>query len=124
MGIDYGKKRVGIALSDETERFAYPHSVLDARKDLVGNTVKICRNERVGKIILGRSLDYKMRPNEIMGAISEFKNELEIASGLTIEFEDEFMTTQEAGRLQGENKMSDASAAALILKSYIDKHQS
>lgn len=123
MGIDYGKKRVGIALSDETERFAYPHSVLDAQKNLIETVVKICQKERVGKIVLGRSLDYKMQPNKIMAEIEVFKDELETASGLTIEFEDEFLTTQEAGRLQGENKMNDASAAALILKSYLDRHQ-
>lgn len=121
MGIDYGGKRVGVALSDETGRFAYPYEVLQNDKSLIGNILKGISRERVGKIVLGRSLDYKMRPNEIMAKIESFKTELEIASGLAVEFENEFMTTMEAERLQGKGNKIDASAAALILKSYIDR---
>ena len=121
MGIDFGKKRVGVALSDETERFAYPYSVLKNSEKLVHDVIKICEKERVSKVILGRSLDFKMQPNEIMKDIEEFKNGLEVASGLPIEYEDEFMSTAEAERLQGAGDKIDSSAAALILKSYIDK---
>ncbi len=121
MGIDYGAKRVGVALSDESGRFAYPYSIVKNDKLLLTNVSKVCAKERVGKVILGRSLDYKMQPNEIMTRIEEFKNELEIATGLAVQFEDEFMTTAEAERLQGRGQKIDASAAALILKSYIDR---
>ncbi len=121
MGIDYGGKRVGVALSDETERFAYPYEVLKNDSQLIDNILKICHKERVGKIVLGRSLDYKMQPNPIMVKIDEFKSEIEIASGLAVEFENEFMTTAEAERLQGKGDKLDSSAAALILKSYIDR---
>ncbi len=124
MGIDYGGKRVGLALSDETERFAYPYEVLANDKELIGNILKIVSKERVGRIILGRSLDYKMQPNKIMEKIDKFKGELEIASNLPVEYENEFMTTMEAERLQGAGQKTDASAAALILKSYIDRQHS
>ncbi|MBI3633149.1 MAG: Holliday junction resolvase RuvX [Candidatus Vogelbacteria bacterium] len=123
MGIDFGMKRVGVALSDETERFAYPFDVVKNSKDLVRDVSKICERERVSKIILGRSLDFKMQPNEVMKDIEEFKNELEVASGLPVDYEDEFMTTAEAERLQGKGDKIDASAAALILKSYIDRQK-
>ncbi|MBI3632623.1 MAG: Holliday junction resolvase RuvX [Candidatus Vogelbacteria bacterium] len=121
MGIDFGAKRVGVALSDETEHFAYPFTVLKNSEQLIHDVTKICEKERVGKIILGRSLDFKMRPNKVMKDIGEFKNELEVASGLPVDYEDEFMTSAEAERLQGRGDKIDASAAALILKSYIDK---
>lgn len=123
MGIDYGGKRVGVALSDDTGRFAYPYEVLKNDKTLIDNILKGITKERVGKIILGRSLDYKMQPNKIMARVEEFKTELEIASGLTVEYEDEFMTTVEAERLQGKGDKIDASAAALILRSYIDRQR-
>lgn len=123
MGIDYGGKRVGVALSDETGRFAYPYEVLQNDKSLIDNLLKGITKERVGKIVLGRSLDYKMQPNEIMAKIETFKTELEIASNLPVEFENEFMTTMEAERLQGKGDKIDASAAALILRSYIDRQR-
>lgn len=121
MGIDYGGKRVGVALSDEAGRFAYPYEVLKNDKDLVDNILKGIKKERVGRVVLGKSLDYKMQPNAIMAKVEEFKTELEIASGLPVEFENEFMTTMEAERLQGKGDKIDASAAALILRSYIDR---
>ncbi len=121
MGIDYGGKRVGVAMSDETGRFAYPFDVLKNDKSLVENISKVCQKERVGKIVLGRSLDYKMHPNPIMAKIDEFKNELEITTDVSVEFENEFLTTVEAERLQGKSGKTDASAAALILKSFIDR---
>ncbi len=123
MGIDYGRKRVGVALSDETERFAYPFSVIKNSDKLVHDVIKICEKERVSKIILGRSLDFKMQPNAVMKDVEKFKNELEVASGLPIEYEDEFMTTAEASRIQGEGDQIDSSAAAIILRSYIDKRE-
>lgn len=121
MGIDYGGRRVGVALSDETGRFAYPYEVFKNDKMLIDNILRAVVKERVGKIILGRSLDYRMQPNKIMAKIDEFKTELEVASGLPVEFENEFMTTMEAERLQGKGDKIDASAAALILKGYIDR---
>ena len=123
MGIDYGAKRVGVALSDETGYFAYPYNMLKNEKSLLDNILKICAKERVGKIILGRSLDYKMQPNIIMTRIEEFKDELELASSLPVDFENEFLTTAEAERTQGKGSKIDSSAAALILKSYIDRHR-
>ncbi len=123
MGIDYGGKRVGVAISDEAGNFAFPYDVLKNEKSLVDNILKICTKERIGEIILGRSLDYKMQPNPIMKQIEEFKNEIEVASGLPVEFEDEFMTTLEAERLQGKGDKVDSSAAALILKSFIDRRK-
>ncbi|MEK9183941.1 MAG: Holliday junction resolvase RuvX, partial [Patescibacteria group bacterium] len=90
------------------------------------------------KIVLGRSLNYKGEPNLIMKRIKLFKKQLEKAANLDIVYEDETLTTAEARRpLRGERmrppiankrkkmtiakKTVDASAAALILKSFLDK---
>ena len=122
MGIDFGMMRIGIALSDESGHFAFPHSVLANTKETLKTISQLCTKDRVGKIILGRSLDYKGNPNTVMKNIEIFKSELEEITSLPIEYENEFLTTAEAERIQGKNKNTDASAAALILKSYIDKN--
>ena len=55
-----------------------------------------------------------------MKEITPFVKKLEDSLGLPIHMYPEFLTSQEAERLQGKNDMHDASAAALILKSYLD----
>ncbi|MBI5140295.1 MAG: Holliday junction resolvase RuvX [Candidatus Vogelbacteria bacterium] len=123
MGIDFGMMRIGIALSDESGRFAFPHSIVSNDKNTLKTISKLAEKDRVNKIILGRSLDYQGQPNKIMKDIEIFKDKLEEIISLQVEYEDEFLTTVEAERIQGKNKNIDASAAALILKSYIDRHQ-
>lgn len=144
LGIDYGAKRIGIALSDENEKMAFAYGVVLnlGLKKSAQEVKKICVKNKVGKIILGRSLNYSGEPNPIMVEIDLFKKELESSIGLPIEYENEFMTTAEARRpLEGERKRppvlskrkspektkkmkekTDASAAALILKSFLDKN--
>lgn len=121
LGIDFGMKRIGVALSDEGGRFSYPYTVLSNDKNILKKLFNICKKERVGKVVLGRSLDFTGKPNKVMGDIELFKNELEEMTSLPIEYENEFLTTAEAERIQGKNNKTDASAAALILKSYIDR---
>ena len=77
LGIDYGTKRIGVALSDEKGKMAFAHSVipnLGERKN-GGKNKKICAENFVGKIILGKSLNYKGEPNPIMAKIEPFKGE-------------------------------------------------
>jgi RNase H-fold protein (predicted Holliday junction resolvase) len=74
----------------------------------------------VGKIILGQSLDYKKQPNPIMEKIDKFKAVLEKEIGLLVVYKWEVLTTKEAERVQGRHNKIDASAAALILKSFIE----
>lgn len=123
LGIDYGTKRVGVALSDESGRFAFPYQVLENTKRLAEEIEAICVKEKVTRIVLGESRDYKQQPNPIMKEILKLRDELASRIGLAVELEPEFLTSAEAERLQGKNDMLDASAAALILKSYIDRHE-
>lgn len=120
MGIDYGEKRIGIALSDESVQFAFPHSVIENSPNTIKKIRIICQENKVGKIILGQSLDYKKQPNPIMEKIDKFKAVLEKEIGLLVVYKWEVLTTKEAERVQGRHNKIDASAAALILKSFIE----
>lgn len=128
MGIDYGKKRIGIAVSDEGGNFAFAHSVVDNNRNTIKQIKKICEEKDMRKIIIGESLDYQGRPNPIMKDIEKFKGLLEKEIGLPVEYQGEILTTQEAMRLpyrkgRQKTKKTDASAAALILRSYIEKQK-
>ena len=121
LGIDYGSKRVGVALSDEAGKFAMPLIVVKNGKSLLEEIVGLAKTNEVKEIVLGESRDYKGKPNEIFMAASEFKKELE-KEGFAVHFQLEFMTSVQAERFQGKNDKSDASAAALILQAYIDSN--
>jgi putative Holliday junction resolvase len=120
LGIDYGEKNVGIAVSDDSGKLAFAKTVLKNDKHLLKNILKICDEEKVGAIVMGDSFDFSGQPNNIMKGVLKFKKDLE-KNDLIVYLEPEFLTSAEAERIQGKNDKIDASAAALILKSYLDK---
>lgn len=121
MGIDYGTKRVGIALSDDQGLMAFPHRVLPNDASLLEVLESIVAKERVGTIIIGFSIGRDGNPNVVHSAVEELVGDLTLRCGVPIELEPEHYTTQEAMRFQGKNKLTDASAAAIILNSYITR---
>jgi len=121
LGIDYGTKRVGIALSDMEGLLAYPHSVIAAEKDLHKVVLGIASREQVGTIVIGESHNFSGEPNPIMKKIIIFRDALTQETPLPVVFEPEVLTSQEAKRIQGENDLHDASAAAVMLQSYLDR---
>ena len=121
LGIDFGEKRVGIAVSDEDGKLAFPKVVLVNDKDLLKNIVDLCMKNAVEAVVMGESRDYQGQINDIMWKIEGFKKQLETI-GFKVIFEPEFMTSVQASQITGENKMLDASAAAIILQSYLDKN--
>ena len=119
LGIDYGTKRIGLALSDDGGQFAYPHLVLKNNPKIIEQIAEICRGEKVGEIALGWSLDYRRRENQIMKKISIFQTALATATGLKVALEDEVLTTVEANQEIGPDDFTDARAAAIILRTYL-----
>ena len=144
LGIDYGTKRIGVALSDENGKMAFAHSVIanSGTKKVSAGIKKICAENSVGQIVLGKSLNYKGELNPIMAEIEPFKTVLEKETRLLVIYENETLTSAEARRPLGgprkrppvlskrkspekEKKAGmkiDASAAALILRNYLDKN--
>jgi putative Holliday junction resolvase len=144
LGVDYGTKKIGIALSDETGSFAFPHSVIECSTLSAAQTVsqikKICEENNVKKIVLGKSINYKGEANPIMKQAENFKNTLKKATELPTVYQTEILTTQEALRiptkkeargnisntkrvkmtLREKYKNADSAAASIILQSYID----
>jgi putative holliday junction resolvase len=124
LGIDYGEKRVGLALSDEQGDFSYPLSVIQNSDNLVSEIKDICKENNVGTIVIGESKNFNQEENPIMKSVKVLKSNLEKETVLPVKLHPEFMTSLEAERLQGHNDMHDASAAALILKSYLETNKS
>jgi len=142
LGIDYGEKRVGIAVSDEEGKLAFPFKILKNNSELLDTIHNICGEENISEIVIGESLNLSGGENIIMQGIKEFTEKLS-GLNLPIHFEKEFLTSIEARRhlsfggqargregkeknnarkiKKGISKKVDASAAALILQRYLDK---
>jgi len=127
LGIDYGTKRVGLAISDEGCSLAFPKAVLRNSHTLIGELKSTIEGNQVEEIVVGQSLNLDGEENLLMEDIKHFISLLEKEVGLIIHLEPEFFTSQEAhkGKKRGEvsSHMIDAAAAALILQRFLDKRK-
>lgn len=121
LGIDYGTKRVGVALSDESRKMAFPHTVLKNDSTLLAQLLTIMSEQQVGEVVIGHSLDKDGNPNQVHRAVEALITDLTLETGVPIHLEPEQFTTQAALRIQGRNDMTDAAAATLILDGFITR---
>lgn len=126
LGIDYGSKKIGLALSDPSGRVAWPYRVLDNSMGAVEELRRICRDEGVELVVVGEAVDLRRRANPLWRSSRDFADRLTAASGLPLVWETEWFTTVEARRLasgSGRDRRDDV-AASLILKNYLEKRRS
>ncbi len=130
LAIDYGTKRVGIALSDESGAMGFPHATLPNSGKLIDEILELITQKNVGAVVLGESRGFDGSPNPVAQAAKEFGALIERRTGITVVYEPETLTTQEARRnFEGVREsgsgsvLVDASAAALILTSYLDRNR-
>ncbi|MEK7635116.1 MAG: Holliday junction resolvase RuvX [Patescibacteria group bacterium] len=123
LGIDFGSKRVGVAVSDDDGKMAFPYSVISNSEKLLKEIKEIIKKEKIEQIIIGESKNFQGEPNKIQASVEDFKKKLEEKLNIKVWFEPEFMTSSQAEHVQGKTEMHDASAAAIILQSFLDKNQ-
>lgn len=132
LGIDYGTKRIGLAISDETGSLAFPLVVLQNNEVVLDELARIVSERSIGAFVLGESRDLRGQPNTIMPYIERFKTSLEERFGLPVFFEQEFFTSAGAFRVRSRDEalvnreareMVDAAAAAQILQSFLDRNR-
>lgn len=121
LGIDYGDKRIGIALSDEQGILAFPLATVENGKNAVNQIKKICSEQEAERIIIGLPLSFAMKETEQTEKVRLFAGKLSKEINLPIEFENEILTSKMAGKERVNRQKIDESSAALILQSWIDK---
>jgi len=121
MGIDYGKRRVGIAFTDDAGLMAFPHGVIKNSPKLLDEIIALIDEKNVEEVVIGFSMGRDGQPNEIQEKIQELMTDLTLQIGIPIHLEPEQYTTQEAIRFQGRTDMTDAAAASIILNSFITR---
>jgi putative Holliday junction resolvase len=126
LGIDYGHKRLGLAVSDPSAALAFPYEVVQVNDTTPQRIADICKKELINGIVVGESKNFKGEDNMVMKEARLFAELIKSLTGLPVSFEPEIMSTIQAERLQGradkQKHTIDASAAAVILQSFLDRH--
>ena len=130
LGIDFGSKRVGLALSDRSNLIASPYKTLIyvSEKELISQISLIIFENDITIVVLGLPINMKGQDTIQTNKVRNFKDSLSIL-GLPIIYEDERLSSISAKNsliLQnvktGHNKGAiDRTAAAIILQQYLDK---
>lgn len=121
LGIDYGTKKVGLALSDDGGNMAFPHKVIPNDKQMLDVIVSLINEKAVGAVVIGHSLGRDGNANKVHEAVTELVTDLTLVCGIPVHLEPEQYTTQEAIRYQGRTEHTDAAAASIILNSYLTR---
>lgn len=133
LGIDYGTKRVGLAISDEGGYLARPLETIKT-PDSLKKIIEICSQEKIEAIVMGRSVDGLGYENNVQNLINEFADDIGMNIQIPIYFQDEAFSSHVAHGTQGKEMFSaskskfnktenlDAKAAAVILQRYLDKN--
>lgn len=121
IGIDYGDKKVGIAISDTEGKMAFSRCVLPNEGNLVEDIALIIESESIEGVVVGESRGFDGRENPIMIRIHPFKERLEERTGIEAKFESELFSSQAARRGQEHVRIVDDGAATIILQSYLDR---
>ena len=131
LGIDFGTKRVGLALSDRSNMIASPYKTLNylSEKDLITQLETIVTKNDIGILVLGLPINMKGEDTAQTIKVRNFK-EILSALQIPIVYEDERLSSVSAinslmfqNVKTGHNKPEiDKTAAAIILQQYLDKN--
>ena len=120
LGIDYGGKRIGLAVSDKTGTIAFPRETLANMRGVIGSIQKIIQEEKIGFVVVGDTQSYGGIPNPITFKVKDFVEDLKKVLDVPIASSWEAGSTMEANRYDPEGAHNDAAAAAIILQRYLD----
>lgn len=131
LGIDFGTKRIGLAISDDEGSFAFPLKTIENTNAVIDEISNIMQDREVELLVLG---DPGQDPGvlETRTKVLDFKTKLEKA-GFNVVLQSEMMTSLYtdqflnkkpiADKRGGEKKQKqDESAAAMILQRFLDKN--
>ena len=130
MAVDYGLRRLGVAVSDEGGSLARPLATITVKdgRDPVGALMDLVRAESPGKVLVGNPRRLDGSPGTLFAAVTAFAGRLREKIGVPVQMWDEGLTTiaaqeklREAGASRRKRKaMADSAAAAVILQDFLD----
>lgn len=130
MGLDFGLRRIGLAISDRTGTIASAYGKVHGGKYAVMDVCKVIQAEEVRRLVIGLPIHMNGEHGDKAVLVEEFGRSIqEHLPDLEILFEDERLTTVSAQRILLEGDLSrnkrkgviDALAATIILQKHLDR---
>lgn len=123
LGIDHGDKRIGIALSDEEGRIAFPLLTINNNGNApVSRALKeLIQKEHIERMVMGLPVSLDGRETDQTKKVRSFTAYLERHIDISVVFKNEMLTSHMAEREGIKKEHIDESSAALILQSYLDR---
>ncbi len=119
--IDYGARRVGIAVSNQEGTIAFPRATVSCDAHLVRMIQRMVTDEKIEKIIMGDARTISGEANQITHEVEMFAQSLRDTGTVPVELAREAWSSIEAARYAPRSKdHDDAAAAAIILQRYLD----
>ncbi len=132
LGLDYGRRRVGVAVSDLLGMTAQPLTTWSGLNDseLVEKITSLISEMNIHQVVLGDPLTTKGESGIMSVRVRRFASRLSKAIPVPIHLQDERLTTVEAHRIlrnsgrkpSRHKEIVDRVAAVLILQTYLDRH--
>ena len=122
LGIDYGEKRIGLAISDETMTLARELDILSP-KEFWQQISAIIGEHQISTIVLGWPLNMDGGKTQKTKEVESFKLKVESKTGLPVEIIDERLSSQMAEHISGGKINLDSLAAQILLQNYLDKQK-
>lgn len=120
LGIDYGTKRIGLAISDESQTIARELAIVGPKQAMEKIAICIAEHE-VSTIVLGLPLNMSGQETQKTKEVKAFKAKLEKQFHLSVVAQDERLSSVMASSLPGGRKNVDSLAAQIILQNYLDR---
>lgn len=124
LGLDYGTKRVGVAMSDELGMLAREIGVWDAETFLVKLKEFLQQNVEVESVVVGLPLNMDGQDTQKTQEARAFAERVEKSTGLPTTLTDERLSSDMARNLARGGDYVDGIAAQIILQTYLDKQKS
>lgn len=123
LGVDWGHKRVGLALGDTETRVASPWKTIVARANLSREIAHLAAREGAGAIVIGYPKTLKGEAAHMAHQIDEFAADLRDLTEVQIVLEDERLSSRLADRQRAEGSRADRDslAAAAILAAWLER---
>lgn len=124
LGIDFGAKRIGVAISDEAGGFAFPKETIANDAKVLDHISDIIAKEHIAAIVIGDARAANGADNPVTFEADRFAEALEEKAHIPMHRAWEAWSSVEAGRFAPKGVHDDSAAAAIILQRFLDSRVS
>lgn len=119
LGIDYGEKRIGLAISDEERKFSFEFEIWSP-EEFWERIESLIAEKEISKIVLGLPLNMSGEHTQKTAEVIAFSQQLQEKVITPVELVDERLSSKMATSISGSQKNIDSLAAQIFLENYLN----